>query len=167
MSIWLWIIGVFHWSVTVVNTFSHVRTCIFTRTQKAQRNCLIFNVISQRTLRFCGEVQFFIQSKCKLKRSEQVLPCLSRATPFASIRLGLRLVKRFTTWYVWLTFKNMCRARHTTKAWRWTGKASGFFFFLRSPSKSHLFYSLQGCSNLFPAPHTSHCDYLLSYSAGK
>jgi hypothetical protein len=40
-------------------------------------------------------------------------PRCTTATPFASIRLGLRLAKYVNILYIWLTFKNMCRARHT------------------------------------------------------
>src|SRR6056297_503406 len=41
------------------------------------------------------------------------VPRCHTATPFASIRLGLRLAKYLISCYIQLTFKNMCRARHT------------------------------------------------------
>ena len=41
------------------------------------------------------------------------VPRCHTATPFASIWLGLRLAKDIKFTYTWLTYKNMCRARHT------------------------------------------------------
>ena len=35
------------------------------------------------------------------------------AMPLASIRMGLSLAKCLKAWYIFLTFKNVCRARHT------------------------------------------------------
>ncbi len=75
-----------------------------------------------------------------------VLPCHT-TTPFASIRLGLRLAKCIGILYIWLTFKNMCRARHTQYARRdraicaafWKVCGSGNFtfylsFWVKSPA---------------------------------
>ena len=45
--------------------------------------------------------------------SEASIPRCHTATPFGSIRLGLRLAKYLEIRYIWLIFKNMCRARHT------------------------------------------------------
>ena len=58
-----------------------------------------------------------------------VLRCHT-ATPFASIGLGLRLAKCLKIRYIRLTFKNMCRARHTPGTKRRRLNAGRFEHFL-------------------------------------
>ena len=86
------------------------------------------------------------------------IPRCHTATSLASIRLDLRLAKYLNISYIWLTFKNTCRARHTQSAGLGAGIVRGLReIFISSAVRTAARSALRCQLNAKPSPVNQPC----------